>query len=52
MQQEDRENLVVNDFAHELRDPAQGSIEVERGVDNVRHFEQKRINMGLDIVSG
>jgi hypothetical protein len=49
MKQKDCENLVVDDFANQFRHPAQGGIEVERGINDIRDFEQKRIDFGLNI---
>ena len=48
IQQEDGEDLVVNDFAHQFRHAAQGGVQVERGVDHVRHLEQKGSTFNCD----
>ena len=38
--QQDGEDLVVNDFAYQFSHAAQGGVQVEGGVDDVRHLEQ------------
>ena len=45
VKQEDGENLVVDNFADKLRDATQSGLEVERGVDHVGDFEQKRFHL-------
>ena len=42
IEQENGEDLVVDDLANKFGDAAQGGLQVERGVDDVGHFEQKR----------
>ena len=31
-------DLVINDFAHQFGHPAQGGVQIESGIDHVRHF--------------
>ena len=49
VEQQDGENLVFNDFLDDFGDSPQGGIEVKRGVDHVRYFEQKGIDLGLNV---
>src|SRR5215468_3065497 len=39
--------FVINDFADQFRHPAQGGIEIERGIHHVCDFEQKRFDFDL-----
>src|ERR1700756_2415951 len=52
VQQQDRKNFVVDDLAYQFRDPAQGGIKVERGIDHVGHFQQQRLNFQLALRLG
>src|SRR5262249_61658754 len=47
IQQEDAKDLIVYDFAHQFGHPAQGSVEIERGVHHVGYFEQEWLNPKL-----
>ena len=44
VEQQNSEDLVVNDFAHQLRHPPKRGIEIERGVDHVGYLEQERFH--------
>ena len=44
VEQKNRKNLVVDDFADDLGDPAHGRIQVERRGQHVRHVEQQRLD--------
>ena len=44
IEQEDAKYLIINDFAHQFRDPTQSRVQVKRSVDHVRNFKQQ----GLD----
>ena len=44
LSKQDREDFVVDDFAHQFGHAAQRGFQVERGVDHVRHFEQQRLD--------
>src|SRR5262249_55510563 len=45
IEQKDGENLVVDDPLHHLSHTLHQRIEVERGVEHVSHFNQKRFNI-------
>ena len=52
VEQQDGENLVINDFAHQFRHPPQRSVQIERGVDHVSHFQQQRLDLGVHVLCG
>ena len=47
VQQKDGEDFVIDDLANQFGDPAQGRVEVERGVDHVGDFEEQGIDLNL-----
>ena len=47
IQQQDGEDFVVNDPAHQFRHAAQRGVQVEGGVDDVRHLKQQRLDFQL-----
>ncbi len=47
VQQKDGEDFVVDDLANQFGDPAQGGVEVERGIDHVGDFQQQWIDLKL-----
>ena len=46
IEQKDGKDLVINDFAHHFGHAPQRGIQVERGIDHIRDFEQKRFDAG------
>src|SRR5579863_8394461 len=49
IQQQNGKYFIINDLAHQLRHAVQSGVQIERGVDHVRHFEQKWVYSGLNI---
>jgi len=49
IQQQDRKDLIIKYFTHQFSNPAQGRVQVERGVDHIGHLEQKWLDLGLKI---
>ncbi len=49
IEQKNGKDFVVDDLAHQFGDAAQGSLEIERGIDDVRHFEQERFHFIGDV---
>ena len=45
--QQDGKDFVVDDFAHQFGHAAQRGVQIEGGVDHVRHFKQKRLDFQL-----
>ena len=45
VEQQDGEDFVVDDLADEFGDAAKRGFEIERGVDDVRHFEQQGFHL-------
>ncbi len=43
IQQQNRKNFVINNFADDFSDPAKGRVQVERCCQHVGDFEEKRL---------
>ena len=43
--QQDGKDLVVDDFAHQFGHAAQRGVQIERGIDDVRHLEQQEARL-------
>ena len=50
--QQNGKDLVVDDLTDQFCYPPQSGVQVESGVDDVRHFEQQRLNCQLRIGLG
>ena len=49
---ENRKDVVINYLAYQFGHAREKCIEIERGVDDIGHFQQKRINGRLDGIFG
>ena len=47
IQQKNGENFVVNDPLHHLSHTLQQRVKIKRGVEHVRNFNQKRLNINV-----
>ena len=47
--QQDGENFIIDDLAHQFSHTSQGGVQVEGGVDYICYFEQQRLHFQLEI---
>ena len=47
VQQQDGKDFVVDDATHQFRHAAQRGVQVEGGIDHVRHLKQQRLDLQL-----
>ncbi len=49
VEQQDGKNLIVNHLADHLGHALERGVEIERGVDHVRHFQEQGLHLGAQI---